>query len=170
MAREISKDGVELTDLTLILGSIQERAKTFGEAEAITSWRRAFPGVEFIETDEGFTGRKIGWENRSLAEMVAYVGFMNEPQRATLRYDLVVDGQEINEIRLRDSESIWGVWMSGAFAALDVAADISDDGKETLLYFAAQKAGPWEDYITDNIDAGAMKIKRFSFFVDANGI
>lgn len=116
----------------------------------LNAWKAAFPEIEFAEVDEGFSGRPIGWEGRSTVEKAVYVAYMNDPQMASVDYEIDADGYEVR-VSLDDSERVWWLWLAGGFVALDEMGELSLNAKEALLRYAAQQAGVFEEMVMDSV-------------------
>ena len=123
----------------------------------LESWKAAFPKIEFMEVDEGFSGKRINWEARSAVEIAVYVAFMNDPQMASVDCSIDADGYKV-DVPIRDSERLWWLWLAGAFSFFDEERELSLNAKETLLRYAAQGAGDFEDMVIDRVWAGDVSL------------
>jgi len=143
--RPMSQDFLE------IFPQIINQVSRTGDLEDMTSWKNAFPEIEFMETDDGFSGRDINWESRSLAEKAFYTAYMKDPQSVTLRYKMALaEGIEsgveqdtglnfhlvVDRIRnktITDSERIWWIWMSGATKVFDQLVDGTENIDNNII-------------------------------------
>lgn len=136
------------------------------DVDDLNAWKDAFPEIEFTEVDEGFSGRPIGWEVRSVVEIAVYVAYMNDPQMASVDYEIDADGYGVR-VSLDDSERVWWLWMAGGFVALDEVGELSLNAKETLLRYAAQQAGGFEEMVMDRVWAGDVSLVSMELKVKA---
>ena len=128
----------ETVDFSEQKGQIIAKVESHGDIKDISSWRKAFPDTNFMDVDDGMTGKPINWEQYTPTEKAAYVAYMVNPQAATLIYDL--DTYDINErTRLTDSERIWYCWFYHCMVILKENGKLSDDALETLLWYTAQQ-------------------------------
>ena len=147
-------------DFREVLPRILARVADVNDLE---SWRAAFPKIEFMEVDEGPTGKPIDWEARSPIEKAAYVAYMTDPQKVEINYEIDVDGYLIR-VRIDDSERAWYLWYSGCFNYFDETREgrLSDGAKENLLWYAAQQAGNFEDWVIGEINPDRTSLNFFS--------
>lgn len=137
-----------------------------GRLGDLNAWKDAFPEIEFAEVDEGFSGRPIGWEGRSIVEKAVYVAYMNDPQMASVDYEIDADGYEVR-VSLDDSERVWWLWLAGGFVALDEVGELSLNAKETLLRYAAQQAGVFEEMVMDSVSVRDVSLLSMELKVKA---
>ncbi len=131
----------------------------------MNSWRKTFPGIDFPQVDEGFTGDPIGWDDRTPIERAIYVAYMANPQLATVEYQIEVNGYNVRH-QIDDSERIWYMWMRGCWATdLDGEPNLLDEAKETLLYYAAQQAGGFEELIMERYGSDDVVLRRLDMQV-----
>lgn len=133
------------------------------DVTSIEAWRKAYPDVEFLDVDDGFTGRPIDWAERSPVEIAAYVAYWRDPQMAEIDYEILLDGYQV-KVSITDSERAWWMWMTGCL----VEGELSDTAQATLLHYAAQQAGDFEEmvedrYLPDDLDLLhlEMRVKPF---------
>ena len=128
----------------------------------LESWKAAFPKIEFMEVDEGLTGRPIDWEERSPVEKAAYVAYMGDPQKVKIDYEIDVNGYGVG-VQISDSERAWYLWFYGCFDYFDESEKgyLSDEAKETLLGYAAQQAGDFEDMILEEVSPYQVYLNSF---------
>ena len=129
----------------------------------LDSWKVAFPLIEFMEVDEGLTGKPIDWPSRSPLEIAAYVAYMIDPQKVEIDYYIHLDDQFVM-VNIDDSERAWYLWFYGCFDYLDEAKNrqLTPEARDVLLRYAAQKAGPFEQSILDRFDADDLEITHFA--------
>lgn len=132
----------------------------------LNAWKAAFPEIEFAEVDEGFSGRPIDWEVRSAVEKAVYVAYMNDPQMASVDYEIDADGYEVR-VSLDDSERVWWLWLAGGFVALDEVGELSLNAKEALLRYAAQQAGVFEEMVMDSVSVRNVSLLSMELKVKA---
>jgi len=138
----------------------------------IDSWRRAYPDIEFLQNDNGFSERPIHWHKRSLFERAAYVAYMLNPHECKFEYSLQFGGEFVRA-ETTDSERIWYIWMSGAmrYAAGKLPNKNSiDESHYALLYYATQKAGIWTDYLQEYLDEGDVTSITLTQFLVSNDV
>mgnify|MGYP001567464194 CR=1 FL=1 len=135
------------------------------DADDLESWRAAFPQIEFMEVDEGLTGKAIDWEARSPTEKAAYVAYMADPQKVKIDYEIDVEGYGI-KVEIGDSERAWYLWFSGCFDE----RNLSDDAKEVLLWYAAQQAGDWQEKVLEDTSPGEVCLNSFNMMVDGRTV
>jgi len=134
-----------------------------GELSDLEAWRKAFPKVNFMEVDDGMTGKPIKWESYSPTEKAAYVAYMQNPQNSVLTYRIdIIDDTEIHYED--DSERLWMLWFYHAFQALDDVSNLTERTLIELAYHAT--AGAFQDTIMgmveDEPDLVALREASFS--------
>lgn len=144
----------EVVDVSELVPELIKRVKNPLD---IRSWRKAFPGIDFPEVDEGFTGDPIDWDDRTSAEKAIYVAYMAHPHRAKVEYRVEIDGYDVRH-QIDDSERIWYLWMSGCLVSPDGKAELSDEAKTLLLFYAARTAGVFEELILERYYADDVKL------------
>ena len=103
-------------DFREVLPQILARVADVNDLE---SWKAAFlPQIEFMEVDEGLTGKRIDWEARSPVEIAAYVAYMADPQKVKIDYEIDAEGYGIR-VSIDDSERAWYLWFNGCFDYFD---------------------------------------------------
>lgn len=137
----------ETVDFREVLPAILKKVAGLKDLNA---WKKAYPEVEFLEIDEGMSGKLIDWSSRKQVEMAAYVAYMRNPQMTEVVYEILADGYRAR-IRINDPERAWWMWLSGCFAHFDEENELSEDAQATLLHYAAQQAGDFEAYVEDHI-------------------
>lgn len=151
----------EVVDVSELVPELIKRVK---DPLDIRSWRKAFPGIDFSEVDEGFTGDPIDWDGRTPAEKAIYVAYMAHPHRAEVEYRIEIDGYEVRH-QIDDSERIWYLWMRGCLVSPDGKAELSDEAKTLLLYYAAQGAGDFEEMVMERYGADDVKLVNLEMTV-----
>lgn len=161
-----TKETVVVPEIVDFLEVFSEILVQVADDNDLNAWKAAFPEIEFAEVDEGFSGRPIGWEERSTVEKAVYVAYMNDPQMASVDYEIDADGYKVR-VSLDDSERVWWLWMAGGFVALDEVGVLSLNAKETLLRYAAQRAGEFEEMVMDSVDVGDVSLLSMELKVRA---
>lgn len=146
-------------DFREVLPQILARVNDVTDLE---SWKAAFPQIEFMEVDEGLTGKRIDWENRSSVEKAAYVAYMADPQLVIINFEVDIDGYEV-DVRIDDSERAWYLWFYGCFDCFDKSKEgwLSDEARGALLGYAAQQAGGFEEMVMDKYSANNVYLVSF---------
>ena len=141
------------------------------DVDDLESWKAAFPQIEFMEIDEGLTGKRIDWEARSPVEIAAYVAYMADPQKVKIDYEIDAEGYGIR-VSIDDSERAWYLWFNGCFDYFDESkgGQLSDDARETLLGYAAQQAGGWEEKILEEVSPGDVCLNSFNMMMDGGTV
>ncbi len=160
-SKEVSREPV-MVDIKELVPMLIKRVKNPLD---VVSWRKAFPGTDFPEVDEGFSGDRIDWDARTSMEKAIYVAYMANPQLAKVEYQIEIDGYKIRH-EIDDSERIWWMWMRGCWATdLNGKPNLSDEAKETLLYYAAQQAGGFEELIMERYGSDDVVLRRLDMQV-----
>lgn len=154
-------------DLEKILPVILKKVGRIGNVDDLAAWKKAFPEVEFPEIDEGFSGRPIKWDERSATEKAIYVAYMREPQTAKVSYELLLNGLYPIKHEIDDSEMIWWMWMADCFTHFEAGAELSYEARRTLLYYAAQQTGDFQEMIEEMIDSSEVELKSMEMTVKA---
>lgn len=151
---------IDKVDFNGALPNILAKVK---DVSSLDSWKAAYPGIEFMDVDEGLTGKPIDWSSRSPLEIAAYVAYMANPQEVEIDYYVYVDDQFVM-VDITDSERVWYIWFYGCFDYLDAAKGhrLTDQAKDVLLGYAAQKAGPFEETILDSFGPDDLTVTHFS--------
>jgi len=102
-----------------------------GDGSKMETWKKAFPEIEFIETDDLFSGEKIDWSERNTQERLFYVAYMNDPQRTRVEYRIELGGLR-ERVVISDSEKIWWMWLAGCFRG----DDFEEEALKTFLWYA----------------------------------
>lgn len=123
----------------------------------LEAWKKAYPEVEFPEVDTGFSGKPIGWGDRKPEEIAAYVAYWRDPQKAEVVYEILADGYHAR-IRIDDSERAYWMWLSGCFACFAEENELSENALQTLLHYAAQQAGQFEEMVEDHLLADDVEL------------
>lgn len=146
-----------------IFNKILLKVEKHGNINEMSSWKEAYPNLEFEEVDVTITGRKIDWDIRSLPERAFYVKYMENPQAANVFFRIRLTNRlfKSRSIRAqsRDPERIWYMWMVGCFAAsFGDFTNISWEAKRTFLsYSPYTEHGRLLDFI--NIDLEKLKLR-----------
>ncbi|HEX7042715.1 MAG TPA: hypothetical protein VF189_05690 [Patescibacteria group bacterium] len=131
---------------------IHRRVLECGNPTKITTWKKAFPHVDFgkmidgKEVDDALTGDPINWESRPLDDRFMNVAMQESRRRSRLNvevnYELNVAGV-YNPIKhsISDSERQWYLLFDGALRERRIIGrrTIPDGAMKTLVYFATQK-------------------------------
>lgn len=128
MSKEFLK---ETEDYDAIKGEIFVRANSCGPVGEIESWWSAFPEIDFIETDETFSGEKIDWDKRTMAERAFYVAYMRDPGAVKVSYELEAEGLCEAKV-IEDSEKIWWMWLDGCFSG----EELDERALKSFLWYA----------------------------------
>ncbi len=149
----------EMVDFRDALPKILARVADLND---LKSWKAAFPGIKFMEVDEGLTGKQIDWEERSPIEKAAYVAYMTDTRKIEIDYEIVIEGYDIS-VQIRDSERAWYLWFYGCFDYFvnNKGGYVSDTAKRVLFGYAAQRAGDFEGLIQDNISLNEVCLSFF---------
>lgn len=152
--KEVSSEPV-MVDVNELVPKLIRRVKNPLDME---SWRKAFPGTDFPEVDEDFTGDPIDWNARTPIEKAIYVAYLANPQLARIEYQIEVGGYPVRQ-EIDDSERIWYMWMRGCLTAIKFdMVRLSDEAKTTLLYYAAQGAGDFEEMVMEKYGADDVQL------------
>lgn len=150
-----------LTTFGKIIGKVSEN----GNIDDIDVWRKTFPDIPFDDIDDMFTGNDVNWKDRTYEEKAVYVAYMKDPQAGVLSYALNVNESTVYHT-MEDSERFWYVWFNGTFKNFGRANyTVSEESKDTLLFYAEQTAGDFAKVLEDLIDTNDVDVIKIQFKV-----
>jgi hypothetical protein len=151
---------------------ILKRVSSEGPMGEIESWKTAFPSIDFYDLvipnaeaqemydDGSIAGMvEVNWDERTVAEKIFYVAFLNNPCGAEIRYDVIVEDElKITQI-IEDPEIIWYMWVSGCFCGEELTEEAMRNFVEKMTDEHQEKREEIDDLDLEQFKVVSLEMK-----------